>query len=85
MVMKFCGWIDLIKWGAHCTGTDTLACLIMPPSKKWGYIALHLSVCRLVRRPHFFPEHNSKSISGIIFTPHRYIDLIKEKCSAQVP
>ena len=41
------------------------------------------SVRRSVRRPHFCPEHNSKSISGIILKLHRWIDLIKEKCSAQ--
>ena len=31
----------------------------------------------------FCPEHNSKSISGITLKPHRWINLIKEKCSAQ--
>ena len=30
-----------------------------------------LFVCRSVRRPHFCPEHNSKSISGIILKLHR--------------
>ena len=30
----------------------------------------------------FCPEHNSKSISGIILKLHRWIDLIKEKYSA---
>ena len=28
VVMKFCGWIDLIKWGVQCTWTLTIACLI---------------------------------------------------------
>ena len=46
------------------------------PSVRW-------SVGPSVGRPHFFPEHNSKSISGIILKLHRWIDLIKEKCSAQ--
>ena len=60
--------------------------IFMPPFEEAGVYCFALvgrSVRRSVRRPHFCPEHNSKSISGIIFKLHRWIDLIKEKCSAQ--
>ena len=58
--------------------------LLCPPSKKRGYLVYCFAlVGRSVRRPHFCPQHNSKSISVIILKLHRWIDFIKEKCSAQ--
>ena len=53
------------------------------PLRRRGGILL--CTCRSVRRPHFCPEHNSKSISGNILKLYRWIDLIKEKCSVQEP
>ena len=41
------------------------------------YNSSHLSV------PHFCPEHISKSIRGINFKLHRWIDLMGEECNAQ--
>ena len=63
---------------------DLIKCtfIVMPPFEEVGVYCFAL-VGRSVRRPHFCPEHNSKSVSGIILKLHRWIDLIKEKCSAQ--
>ena len=77
-------WVDRShQGGVQCTGTVTLACLIFvllpvvyfyaPPFEQKGVYCFALvgrSVGRSVCRPHFCPEHNSKSISGITLKQH---------------
>ena len=55
----------------QCTGTITLACLIL------SYCPLLFFILE------FCPEHISKTILARVMKFHGWIDLIKGKCSAQ--
>lgn len=56
---------DAIMW--HCCPVNRKVrilkkFLIMPPSKEWGYVALHVSVGQSVRRPDFIRSITSESL-----------------------
>ena len=73
IILKLHRWIDLIKEKYSAQE------IIILPSYLWSYCPLFIFILNIC------PEHNYKSISGMILKPHRWIDLIEEKCSAQVP
>ena len=73
MVMKFCGWIELIKDGSAMQMKLTLACLIF---ELLPFVYFPTEFC---------PEHISKTILAMVMKFCGWTDLIKGQCSAHEP
>ena len=74
MVMKFCGWIDLIKGQCSSHEPVTLVCLIF----------LVIALC-LFSYWNFVQSNISKTILAMVMKFYGWIDLIKGECSAHEP